>query len=151
MKRLQELQCHKNNYNTKESKLQQPLLQSEQNGDKSEENSIIINETVSDKSMGSNVTTAKGGLSGRRTQSQSKFIVLFHSCMKIINFNFNRGGLQAILITNRPSTMASAVRQNIQQRQSAKIAISLSRISIRNQHLAIKTITMSILMELARL
>lgn len=69
VKRLQELQCHKNNQNTKESKLQQPLLQSDQN-DKS---TINLNETIEEKSMGSNVTTsAKGGLSGRRTQSQSK-------------------------------------------------------------------------------
>lgn len=68
VKRLQELQCHKNNYNTKESKLQQPLLQDDQNDDKS-----TVNETSEEKSMGSNVTTsAKGGLSGRRTQSQSK-------------------------------------------------------------------------------
>lgn len=81
VKRLQELQCHKNNHNTKESKLQQPLLQSDQNDDKS----TINSETIEEKSMGSNVTTsAKGGLSGRRTQSQSKC-----ACMSdgIVNLN----------------------------------------------------------------
>lgn len=81
VKRLQELQCHKNNYNnTKESKLNQPLLKSDQNGDiilneKSSAENCNLNETFSEGSMGSNVTTAKGGLSGRRTQSQSKFSI----------------------------------------------------------------------------
>lgn len=69
VKRLQELQCHKNHFNnTKESK---PLLQIDQNvvGDK------LTDETINETSMGANVTTTKGGgLSGRRTQSQSKFL-----------------------------------------------------------------------------
>jgi hypothetical protein len=71
VKRLQELQCHKQNtYNTKESS--QALLT--KNNSPNEKSNERLNEKINEEeSMGSNVTTAKGGLTGRRTQSQSKF------------------------------------------------------------------------------
>lgn len=49
--------------------------------------------------------------------------------------------------------MEFAVQQNTLRKQSVKIAISHNKITIRNQHLAIKAEIMarSILMELARL
>lgn len=86
VKRLQALHHHNSKaYNLHEDEKQRQSKLNEKI-DKSVklENYNILNETISsnnstyisEESMGSNVTTAKGGLSGRRTQSQSKKI--FH-------------------------------------------------------------------------
>lgn len=83
VKRLQALHHHNKAYSLHEDEKQRQSKFNE-NFDKSVklENYNILNETISsnnstyisEESMGSNVTTAKGGLSGRRTQSQSKKI-----------------------------------------------------------------------------
>lgn len=77
VKRLQALH-HNKAYSLHESEKQRQTIKN----DKSVklENYNRLNETISydnsafisEQSMGSNVTTAKGGLSGRRTQSQSE-------------------------------------------------------------------------------
>lgn len=77
VKRLQALHHHKAYSLHEEEKQRQSKLNEKY--DKLE-NYNRLNETISsnnstfisEESMGSNVTTAKGGLSGRRTQSQSK-------------------------------------------------------------------------------
>lgn len=82
VKRLQALHHNKTYSLNEHEKQRQNTILSEKYDKKSAklENYNRLNETISsnnsanisEQSMGSNVTTAKGGLSGRRTQSQSE-------------------------------------------------------------------------------
>lgn len=84
VKRLQALHHHKAYSLHEEEKQRQSKLSEKYDKSVKLENYNRLNETISsnnstyisEESMGSNVTTAKGGLSGRRTQSQSKISLI---------------------------------------------------------------------------